>query len=136
MRSGRPYLACVTHIELLKELRKHGAILGMDTKWDFLWFHLPAIIATFADAAGAGQLAFLALASAEDHVIVQLLIELLLDNVPCSDPGCKHESELHVFKDGSGWYVCRGNVHVSSIVVQVPHSEVCYQEPADSAHHP
>lgn len=100
---GRPFLACVTHIELLKELRKHGSILGMDTKWDFLWFHLPTIVATFADSHARGQLAFLALASAEDPAVVELLIELLIHNVPCRDPHCKHVSQLHVFEDGSGW---------------------------------
>lgn len=101
--SGRPYLMMFVYDELLKELRKHGAVLGMDTKWDFLWFHLPVIIATFADAMAHGQLGFLCLASRETAEIITLLLLLLIHNVPCSDPNCKHESELHAFDGGFGW---------------------------------
>lgn len=101
--AGRPYLASIANLELLKELRKHASVLGMDTKWDFLCFHLPVIVATFADAAGRGQLGFLSLASAENKEIVDLLLSLLIHNVPCSDPNCKHESQLHVFDGAFGW---------------------------------
>ena len=108
----------------------------MDTKWDFLWFHLPTIVATFADAAGRGQLAFLALASSEDPAIVELLIKLLIHNVPCSDPNCPHESQLTILDDGSGWYVSPDTSSVCShCATQVPHSQVCDQAAACSPNH-
>src|SRR5688572_30495997 len=108
--AGEPYMMVVAHQELLKRVRQ-TAVVGTDTKWGFTSHNLPTIAVSFADAGGRGQVAVFCIVSAETAQIITILLKLLVWNVPCDSADCKHESELRIFQNGSGWYACAFDSH-------------------------
>src|SRR5690348_2401626 len=91
---GQSYMIGLSRPGLL-QLLTMCSVIGLDSKWDLNGYHFPTLLFSCTDACNTGKVGALMVMSKEDGPTVQLAIQVVRWQAPCTNPSCAHKILYH-----------------------------------------